>query len=167
MKVSLEQLVALDFEASCLPAKGRFSFPIEAGIAFVVSGASHTWLIKPLPTWLEQGTWDPASERVYDISLAQLDGEGLPAERVAAELAQALQGKTAVSDAADYDRSWAAVLFGAAGKVPFPVVDFELAIGQILGPLGRKEQAAWLAAEALALKRFPARHRAGADARRL
>ena len=47
-------ILAVDFEASCLPRHGR-SYPIEVGIANE-NGTARSWLIRPAVLW-EGWTW--------------------------------------------------------------------------------------------------------------
>ena len=68
-------LIALDFEASCLPRHGR-SYPIEIGIADE-HGLIRSWLIRPPDAWAGWG-WTQEAERLHGISKEQLARDGLP-----------------------------------------------------------------------------------------
>lgn len=76
-------MIAIDFEASCLPKHGR-SYPIEVGIS--EDGlTSRSWLIRPHISWTGW-TWTEEAERLRRLSQVRLWRDGLPVERVATEL---------------------------------------------------------------------------------
>lgn len=160
--------VVLDVEASGL---GKRSFPIEVGVAYTATGEVRSWLIRPHPAW-DGWEWSDEAEHLHGISRSLLDAEGLPAEDVAAALAEAVQGHTVLSDSS-LDDGWVAKLYRATGREPpfgiegfGPVVD--VLAGGLPTPLGGRPPQAVVDAMAEAERRFPeGRHRAGPDARRL
>jgi hypothetical protein len=150
-------LTAIDFEASCLPRAGR-SFPIEVGIAD--ERGARSWLIRPRIEWAEWG-WTAEAERLHGIDRAMLDRTGLPADQVAAELADAVCGRQLLADSV-LDEQWLGVLLGSpAGRSPrLPIVQ----IGTILAALHTPDAEIEASCAALAMQPFR-RHRAGDDAR--
>jgi hypothetical protein len=150
-------LTAIDFEASCLPRAGR-SFPIEVGISDERGGRS--WLIRPRMDWAGWG-WTVEAERLHGIDRAMLDRLGVPADQVAAELADAVCGRQLLADSI-LDEQWLAVLLGSpTGRTPrLPIVQ----IGTILSALHTPDAEIEAACAALAQQPFR-RHRAGDDAR--
>jgi len=105
-------LIAIDFEASCLPQFGR-SFPIEVGIAST-DGWSRSWLIRPHHSWADW-QWSEEAEGLHGISRAQLEREGLEAACVARQLRAAIAGHEVIADSY-FDDSWSRILFQAAGE---------------------------------------------------
>jgi hypothetical protein len=104
----------VDLEASSLlPC----SFPIE--VAWVdQDGHGESYLVRPPPAWLEvEVAWSADSERVHGISLATLMAEGVPVERVATRMAEALAPAhvMACSDAPNFDGAWISSLLEAGG----------------------------------------------------
>ena len=85
---ALFSLVVVSFEASALPM--RISYPIEVGVAFVRSGETRSWLIRPADQWLADGHWDPESETIHGISRDMLLDQGQPIDQVRTELAEAM-----------------------------------------------------------------------------
>jgi integrase len=162
---TLQQLATLDFEASCLPSAG--SFPIEVGIAFVATGRSRSWLIRPEPRWVQSGIWDPAAEQLHGITCERLTRYGVPVRVVARELAEAVAGLTVVSDFPPGDFFWLQLLYEHTEQKPPIWLERALpALEKTTGPLALNAQTL-RHANRLALKRFPQTHRAGPDARRL
>jgi hypothetical protein len=162
---SYSPLVCIDFEASCLPAAGAESYPIEVGIAFVSSGASRSWLLRPTDDWMRVGFWDPAAERLHGLTIEQLQRDGLDVAAVRQELADAVGGYTIVSDYPPADALWADTLYGC--RAPFQIGNYEAVLYQRVGlpPIAFRD--ALRDAEESALRSFPERHRAAPDARRL
>lgn len=74
----MTSLLAIDFEASCLPRHGR-SFPIEVGVADG-EGWSRAWLISPHADW-DDWHWTSEAENEHGITREQNDRDGLPAAR--------------------------------------------------------------------------------------
>ncbi len=105
-------IVAIDFEASCLPRHG-YSFPIEVGIAL---NGDHvrSWLIAPDPSW-QHWDWTPEAEALHGISRDHLLAHGRPAEAVLAELTAAVGTSRLVSDSS-LDQYWLDTLAVAAGR---------------------------------------------------
>jgi hypothetical protein len=155
-------VVILDIEASSLPMPG--SYPIEVGIAYVETGASRSWLIRPPQPWLERGVWDPASEKVHGIPRGLLLAEGRPLEGVRNELTQAVAGHAVFSDAVTADGFWLWTLYG--GTPPFILERLGDFIRQLTAPLGTGARDAVINACNAAHDRFPQHHRAEPDARR-
>lgn len=114
-------IVAIDFEASCLPVHG-LSFPIEVGICDGPESA-RSWLIRPHPRWAGW-TWSREAEALHGIGFDRLMREGLPAEQVAAELIAALHGRRVIADSW-LDPVWLRTLTDAAG------VDMRIPVGHI------------------------------------
>ena len=162
---SFSPLVCIDFEASCLPTEETESYPIEVGIAFVPSGSSRSWLIRPMDDWLRVGFWDPAAERLHGLNLERLRRDGLDVAGVRQELADTVRGFTVVSDYPLADAKWAGMLYG--GQAPFPIENYEAVLYQRVGlpPLAFRD--AIRDAEEGALRRVRELHRAGPDACRL
>ncbi|MBB3990324.1 3'-5' exonuclease [Croceicoccus naphthovorans] len=150
-------MIAIDFEASCLPQHGR-SYPIEVGIS--VDGlTSRSWLIRPHVSWADW-TWTEEAERLHRLSQVRLWRDGLPVERVAAELAEALGGAQVIADNL-IDAYWLETLYEAAAQ-PCPV---EIqCIGEILRESGLKSDVIFAAQTRIDALGF-GRHRAGEDAR--
>lgn len=164
MQDSLAATVCIDVEASAL----EDGYPIEIGIAEVPSGAVRAWLIRPMAGWIERGVWSAEAEAVHGISLAQLSAEGLPPQRVAEELVQAVQGARLVSDNPSYDGAWLEMLYRAAGIVSSRVQleDFHAFAWNLAARTRARPDIAIMKAEAEAWRSFPGVHRAGPDARR-
>jgi hypothetical protein len=160
----LSNVMCIDFEASSL---GRRSFPIEVAIAGAGTGAAQSWLIQPTPLWLATGTWSEDSEALHGLSLARIAAEGKPAATVARALAEALFGKTTLSDNAGHDQAWLEMLFTAGGRAtPFKLEDFGRFATGLITAAGQRPDIAMMRAEAEAHGLFPERHRAEPDARR-
>ncbi len=149
-------IVAIDFEASCLPRHGR-SFPIEVGIAGD-RFSSCSWLIRPHASWAGW-TWTASAEAVHGLSLDRLYRDGLPAERVAAELIEAIGGRRIVADSL-LDGIWMETLTGAAGMATPPIAH----VSELFEELDASDED--IAAAQAAVSGLPfLRHRAGDDAR--
>jgi len=153
-------LIILDFEASSLSTE---SYPIEVGVAVAArpDAPISVWsnLIRPDRAWLANGDWDPAAQKVHNISAASLSG-GLSAHEVALSLNQMLGPVGhAYCDGGHYDGFWLEQLYKAAGITP----TFQLWDMTRLFILDRHlfRRFGTLLAES------DAPHRAGADAARL
>jgi hypothetical protein len=163
-------IVVIDLEASSFPRPG--SYPIEVGVAFVATGASQAWLIRPPERWLEHGFWDPVAEELHGITLDMLLREGRSLEEVRAELTDAVAGHVVASDATTADGFWLWMLYHRTP--PFALENvLELALrhgGLALRHSGKPPTDAWRAAVNnaynLAHDRIPHEHRAEPDARR-
>jgi hypothetical protein len=154
----MSNVAVIDFEASCLPDYGM-SFPIEVALA-PIDGPSHVWLIKPHPKW-RYWDWSEEAERLHGLSLATIERDGLPAEQVLRELAEAAGGCRVYADS-ELDAYWQETLAEAVGvPAPFPILD----IGAVFLDMGvtRSEVDA---AEAQARALLPKSHQADFDARR-
>lgn len=150
-------LVAIDFEASCLPRHGR-SYPIEVGIART-GGAAQSWLIRPHPSW-EGWDWTEEAENLHGLSRDQIAREGAPVQQVVIELRAALSGACVIADG-PIDGYWLRVLEEAANVGPIAEV---IELRTLLDGKEIRSAAVFDAIErvdALPLKR----HRAGDDAR--
>jgi hypothetical protein len=148
-------VLAIDFEASCLPRHGR-SFPIEVGIADA-SGWSRSWLIRPAPEWAGW-TWTDEAEALHGITRAELALHGLPADAVMRELNAAIGSRDICADH-DLDAQWLALLEAAAG-VP---ASFRLRQASELFGRIRPDSAAIQQALLDADRSVSRRHRAGPD----
>lgn len=149
-------ILAIDFEASCLPRHGR-SFPIEVGIAG--DGVDRSWLIRPHRSWTGWD-WTAEAEALHGLSRAYIDHAGLPADVVLAQLVETVAGRPVVADSA-IDQYWLETLAGAVG-VPAP---FTIGRAAALLDEGGLDEGHIAAALAYANAHNPARHRAGDDAR--
>jgi DNA polymerase III epsilon subunit-like protein len=161
----LPAIAAIDFEASSLPQPG--SFPIEVAVAYAATGDTRSWLVKPAPAWIAAGLWDPSSERIHGISRATVEREGRPAEKVARELAAAVAGHIVVTDSIAGDGFWLARLYAASGRRPFRLEPHIAVIETFSTVKGTALSSELREADEIASRRFPARHRALPDARRL
>ncbi|AGH51990.1 hypothetical protein G432_21550 (plasmid) [Sphingomonas sp. MM-1] len=149
-------IITIDFEASCLPCHGR-SFPIEVGIASV-GDLSCSWLIRPHEAWTGWD-WTSEAQSLHGIARDQLYHDGLPADRVMAELAAAVGDARVFADSY-LDAQWLRTLAGAAGTAP--PVDIRH-IEEVIDRLGA-DDADIARAQALVNAQSFARHRAGGDA---
>lgn len=159
---SAEPLLAIDFEASCLPWHGR-SFPIEVGIADT-RGHARAWLIRPQPHW-QAWTWTAEAEALHGLTRARLLRDGQPASLVAAQLAEAVAGHRLVADS-ELDSGWMRLLMDAApagpGQAgPRPAVGH---VVDLIGALGLDNDAVRACIAQLDAEALP-RHRAAHDAR--
>ena len=148
-------IIAIDFEASCLPSHGR-SFPIEVGVAH--GGMARSWLIRPSGLWSDWD-WAAQAEALHGLSRAQIERDGSPVEQVLAELAEAVVGYRVVADSI-IDQYWLDTLAAAAGRPAPCAIDH---VAPILENSGVSEDRI-ATAVALANRRYPARHRAAVDA---
>lgn len=99
----------IDVEASGF---GHDSYPIEIGIA-LADDDKYCTLIKPQAEWTY---WDQEAEKVHGISLETLDKYGKPAELVADDLNQRLDGLTLFTDGWVVDKPWISKLFDSVNK---------------------------------------------------
>lgn len=149
-------------KASSYPFPG--SYPAEVALAFVDTGASKAWLIRPPDPWAEQGLWGPAAEKVQGIPKDMLLAHGRPIEEVRTELEQAAAGHAVLSDAVTSDSFWLHVLYD--GSPPFALESLRHVIRQLAEPLGAAGRDAVIDAVNAAHDRFPNAHRAEPDAKR-
>lgn len=148
-------ILAIDFEASCLPRHGR-SFPIEVGVA--VDDWSESWLIRPHESW-RGWDWTAQAQALHGLTLERLYREGLPVETVFARLVAAVDGRRVVADS-HIDQYWLETLSRAAGEpVPFAIDH----VSRLLDEYGARDECI-VAAVAQADARHPLRHRAASDA---
>ena len=150
-------VLAIDFEASCLPRHGR-SFPIEVAIADE-RGAMRSWLIRPAPQWSDW-TWTQEAETLHGLTRERLFDEGQPVEAVAQALRQFVQGRRLFADSY-LDEGWMQTLMAAAAQADAPRVEHIEALIDRLGV----EDAQVGRCIALVDQLGFARHRAGPDAR--
>ncbi len=149
-------IIAIDFEASCLPRHGR-SYPIEVGIAG--DGIDRSWLIRPHDSWTGWD-WTPEAQALHGLSRAQIERDGLPVQQVLAELDAAVGGRRVVADSL-IDQYWLDTLAAAAGfRTPFVIGHASALFDE-----HRADEPRISAAMAHADILSPARHRAGDDAR--
>lgn len=149
-------VLAIDFEASCLPRHGR-SFPIE--VALAGEGEAQSWLIRPHDDWADWD-WTMEAEALHGLTRARVMQEGKPAAVVLAELAQAARGCRVVADSL-IDPYWLETLARAAGHCTPFAVDH---VSMLLDEWGVSEEQI-VAAVGAADRDCPSRHRAGSDAR--
>lgn len=158
-----EKVAFVDFESTGLHAA---SFPIEAGIAYDDENEPESWLIRPTDEWKSWG-WGYQAEAVHGIPLSQIEIEGLPVGEVCKLMSRAMAGHVAVSDSILVDGAWCARLFEAAGiPMPFDFVPLDPVLEAMASAAGIPEDEAQFSFAAFR-KTFPARHRAGADAKDL
>lgn len=152
-------VVAIDFEASCLPTIGR-SYPIEVAVADL-GGQVDAWLIRPHPGWTDWD-WDDDAEEVHGISRELLQREGLPVEQVVNELSAVVAGRRVFADSV-MDEDWLETLAAPLGIMPpfaiRHVADLFFEIGANPADVQKAKQEAF--------QRFPRSHRAADDACRL
>lgn len=153
------RILTLDFEASCLPCRGR-SFPIEVGVSDL-HGNARSWLIRPMPEWRDW-YWSSSAEALHGIRREQLEREGLPAAEVLALLAAATAGARVIADSY-LDGQWLRTLADAAGREPPIALDH---IASLLDELGTTPSDMRIAEEVVANSNLR-RHRAREDAQRL
>lgn len=113
----MSRIAIIDFEASCLPTPTRMSFPIEVAVGIPETGEVWSSLIRPEPHWLEKGVWDPASERLHNISRDVLLRKGRPRIEVVQQITRVGRGRLLVSDNPAYEAYWLAILTGAQPAV--------------------------------------------------
>lgn len=100
----------IDVEASGF---GPGSYPIEIGIA-LPNGATHCFLIKPLPEWTH---WDQEQVSIHQIQHSILTTHGKPAEEVAVAINDLLRGQMVYSERWGMVTTWISQLYYAA-RVP-------------------------------------------------
>ncbi|KAA0677679.1 hypothetical protein [Roseomonas genomospecies 6] len=163
--IRLDNMVVLDFEASCFPQAG--SYPIEVGVA-TLDGWSAGWLIRPTADWLRNGVWDLAAARTHGITMEMLQQDGLDPAAVVQELDQVLlPGRPVFSDAAGAETFWLGALYAAVGREPPVVIEPLQPVLEGLTSGGLYAAGEIDAAEYEAALGWPTRHRAEPDARRL
>lgn len=150
------RIVAIDFEASCLPRHGR-SYPIEVGISEDGKPA-RSWLIRPHPDW-DGWDWTEEAQNLHGLTYDRILHEGLPAAQVAAELGAALRGRRVIADS-ELDEYWLHVLAKAARTAPPAAIEH---IGDLLDEWGSTEDEI-IAARSHVDRHALTRHRAGDDA---
>lgn len=149
-------IIAIDFEASCLPRHGR-SYPIEVGVSSV--HGTRSWIIAPHPEW-EDWDWLAEAEALHGISQAKIAREGVPAAKVWSELVEAIGPMRPVADS-QIDQYWMDVLAQAAGAQTSLAIDH---IATLMDEW-RVDESTIAGAVAMANRTHPFRHRAAADAR--
>jgi DNA polymerase III epsilon subunit-like protein len=153
------RMLAIDFEASCLPRDGR-SFPIEVALADG-RGFVRSWLIAPDARWADWH-WSAEAERLHGLDREMVETHGRPAADVLAELAIAASGAHVIADST-LDADWLATLADAAGVRPPFRVGHIVPLMDELGTTAAEAAHAEMLAAGLGL----ARHRAADDAQRL
>lgn len=114
----------IDIEASGF---GGQSYPIEVGVA-LSDGERFCSLITPAPGWTH---WDEGAENVHHITRGTLESCGKPAQEVARQLNNLLEGKTLYSDGWVVDKPWLTTLFHEAGEsMKFSVSPLELILSE-------------------------------------
>lgn len=120
----------IDIEASSLEPGG---FPIQVAWS-LPSGAVCSAVIKPEPSWLEAGEWDPIAEELHGLSGDALAARGAPPRMLALRLNRGLCDHVVYSDALAYDQAWIDQLFDAARvKRQFQLADAMQLIAARLG----------------------------------
>lgn len=157
--MKIDDIIFIDFEASGL---SPHSWPIEAGLAWIVDRSVQSWstLIQPHDGWHQEG-WSEHSATVHGISRRMLDAAPSACD-VAHELADRFRGKVVVSDDPEQDHSWAATLMACIDGPVRQIADFDAAVGTFCG----KDPAA-VSAVYQSIEVIRAPHRAGPDAARL
>jgi hypothetical protein len=148
-------IIAIDFEASCLPRHGR-SFPIEVGIAG--GGIARSWLIRPHDSWSDWD-WTAEAEALHGLTRARIMAEGLPADQVLREIENAVWGRRLVADS-PIDQYWLDTLAQAAGADTNLRIEHVATLFDELGVTECAIHAATAHADALGA----IRHRAAGDA---
>lgn len=151
------RIIAIDFEASCLPRHGK-SYPIEVGIS-ADGQTAQSWLIRPAPSW-SGWDWTEEAESLHGLSRDQIDRDGLPAREVAKALADAVADAGVVADSA-LDDLWFRTLCEAAGVPAFTRVRTVAELFDAHGFASETIFDALHRVDAIGLHR----HRAGDDAR--
>ena len=149
-------IIAIDFEASCLPRHGR-SFPIEVGVSCYLW--TRSWIIRPHDDWAEWD-WTPEAEALHGLTRERIKREGRPVADVLEELTIAVGRSRVVADSL-IDQYWLDTLANAAGMPrPFTIDHVSL----VMDEAGAGQQ---VIADAVAKAdgRHPTRHRASDDAR--
>jgi len=148
-------IVAIDFEASCLPQHGR-SFPIEVGLCDGARTAS--WLIAPLADWSDWG-WTQEAQALHGIKRSDLASLGQAPHRIVAEMERFVRGRRIVADSI-LDQYWLDLLYRAAGGPPVARIDHVALLLDELGADATQIEEACAAADARGFQR----HRAAGDA---
>lgn len=149
-------IIAIDFEASCLPRHGR-SYPIEVGVSSI--HGTRNWIIAPHPLW-DGWDWTAQAEALHGISQAKVAREGLPAAQVWSELVAAIGPMRPVADSR-IDQYWMDLLAQAAGAQTSLTIDH---VATLMDEW-RVDESMIAQAVATADCAYPFRHRAAADAR--
>ncbi len=153
-------LYTIDFEASSLDDG---TYPIEVGVCrwVTLDRSIEGWssLIKPIPEWIDHGSWSLASAEVHRISREDLE-LGMSPTQVIAALNTIIGEAAAFCDGGAYDFHWARMLARASGiRATFKIGDFDHLASE-LEQLAYMRFVRWL-------DRAPTRHRARDDAERL
>jgi hypothetical protein len=120
----LEKPIIIDVEASGFGAR---SYPIEVGVA-LDDDTKYCSLILPAPEW---DHWDSAAEKVHRIARDVLQTHGKPAQEVAANLNELLEGRTLYSDGWVVDKPWLTTLFHKARmQMSFNVSPLEMILSE-------------------------------------
>jgi len=155
MDKHLDNPIFLDVEASSL---GVASYPIEVAWS-MPDGTIESHLVRPVAVWTD---WSDVAERdVHGITRELLAAEGEPPAVVAARMNTVLSGRTAASDAPDFDDRWLSRMFSAAGvERAFRVGSFADVLERAAGNAGE----VWIrSAQLEARARVPRQHRAAWD----
>jgi hypothetical protein len=119
-----EKPIIIDVEASGF---GATSYPIEVGVA-LDDDTKYCALISPAPDWEH---WDSDAEKVHRIPRDVLQTHGKPAEEVAANLNELLEGKTLYTDGWVVDKPWLTTLFEKARmRMRFSVSPLEMILSE-------------------------------------
>jgi hypothetical protein len=157
----LDCVCCLDFEASGF---GERSYPIEAAVVECATLECRSWLIRPSPRWMSEGTWSAEAAALHRIEMSDLLTDGLPIAQVATELAECCRGKQVLCDGGEHDQRWLTTLFAAAERnVPFLIGDFDSFASALAQGADRCSDQLVESSEF----RVPMHHRAPTDARLL
>ncbi len=99
--------IVIDIEASGF---GKGSYPIEVGLV-MPNGSAYCYLIQPYQTWTH---WEEEAEKLHGLTHKTVVRFGMSGSYVARQLNKHLEGKTAYSDAWEYDNGWLTLLFKQA-----------------------------------------------------
>jgi len=156
MEPDFVTIIAIDFEASCLPRHGR-SYPIEVGVAG--DGIERSWIIAPAADWADW-TWTDEAQALHSLTREKIAAEGLPPAQVLTELIETVGIRRVVADSL-IDQYWLDTLAAAAGRpTPF-VIDHAATLFDEQGV----DEPRISAAIAFANLTYAVRQRAIADAR--
>ena len=112
---SMRPRAIVDIESSGL---GPDSWPVSIAWHILETGAEGHLLIKPALGWTG---WQDEAEEIHKISRDRLQRDGLLPDDAAREIAHALRGADAHSDAPALDQAWMDKIFaGTRGLVVAP-----------------------------------------------
>lgn len=153
----------IDVESSALVS----GYPVE--VAFCDDGLNVSkWLVRPHERWAALN-WNDEAQAIHGLSQAYLQAEGMPAEQVAAEIADRLTGIRFIwSDNPAYDAHWLGHLVALHPSPVWSGLSVYHEAGALAQALGEATAAAAWALRKddvveLVRATFPHVHRAGPD----